>query len=31
MVYRQIEKMDAETTTSLQQRALDIRNNLDQI
>lgn len=31
MVYRQIEKMDSETTTSLQQRALDIRNNLDQI
>lgn len=31
MVYRQIEKMDTETTTSLQQRALDIRNNLDQI
>lgn len=31
MVYRQIEKMDLETTTSLQRRALDIRNNLDQI
>ncbi len=31
MVYRQIEKMDAKTTTSLQQRALGIRNNLDQI
>lgn len=31
MVYRQIEKMDSETTTGLQRRALDIRNNLDQI
>lgn len=31
MVYRQIEKMDSDTTTSLQHRALDIRDNLDQI
>ncbi|MCX7223007.1 MAG: cryptochrome/photolyase family protein, partial [Burkholderiales bacterium] len=31
MVFRQIEKMDADSKTSLQTRALQIRNNLDQI
>ena len=31
MVFRQIEKMDAGSKTSLQTRALQIRNNLDQI
>jgi deoxyribodipyrimidine photolyase-related protein len=31
MVYRQIEKMDTESKTSLQSRAFTIRNDLDQI
>ncbi|MEY3740732.1 MAG: hypothetical protein RLZZ192_1408 [Pseudomonadota bacterium] len=31
MVFRQIEKMDTESKNSLQARALEIRNNLDQI
>jgi deoxyribodipyrimidine photolyase-related protein len=31
MVYRQLEKMDTESKTSLQSRAFELRNNLDQI